>query len=249
MYFLMIFRMNQSRIFELTLRLFIEIQERSFYMNKLIDLSQAISHVKDGDTVMIGGFLAVGTPDRLIDALIEKGGKDLTLICNDSGFIDRGVGKMVVNRQFKKIIASHVGTNKETGRQMLSGETEVVLVPQGTLIEQIRAGGHGLGGVLTTTGLGTEVEKGKDKVTVDGNVYLLEKPLRANVALIFGNQVDKFGNIHYHGSTRNFNNMMAAAADITIVEAMEVVDVGDLDPNSVHTPGVFVNYIVEGGAF
>ena len=245
----MIFRMNQSRIFELTLRLFIEIQERSFYMNKLIDLSQAISHVKDGDTVMIGGFLAVGTPDRLIDALIEKGVKDLTLICNDSGFIDRGVGKMVVNRQFKKIIASHVGTNKETGRQMLSGETEVVLVPQGTLIEQIRAGGHGLGGVLTTTGLGTEVEKGKDKVTVDGNVYLLEKPLRANVALIFGNQVDKFGNIHYHGSTRNFNNMMAAAADITIVEAMEVVDVGDLDPNSVHTPGVFVNYIVEGGAF
>ena len=249
MYFLMIFRMNQSRIFELTLRLFIEIQERSFTMNKLIDLSQAISHVKDGDTVMIGGFLAVGTPDRLIDALIEKGVKDLTLICNDSGFIDRGVGKMVVNRQFKKIIASHVGTNKETGRQMLSGETEVVLVPQGTLIEQIRAGGHGLGGVLTTTGLGTEVEKGKDKVTVDGNVYLLEKPLRANVALIFGNQVDKFGNIHFHGSTRNFNNMMAAAADITIVEAMEVVDVGDLDPNSVHTPGVFVNYIVEGGAF
>ena len=249
MYFLMIFRMNQSRIFGLTLRLFIEIQERSFYMNKLIDLSQAISHVKDGDTVMIGGFLAVGTPDRLIDALIEKGVKDLTLICNDSGFIDRGVGKMVVNRQFKKIIASHVGTNKETGRQMLSGETEVVLVPQGTLIEQIRAGGHGLGGVLTTTGLGTEVEKGKDKVTVDGKVYLLEKPLRANVALIFGNQVDKFGNIHYYGSTRNFNNMMAAAADITIVEAMEVVDVGDLDPNSVHTPGVFVNYIVEGGAF
>lgn len=249
MYFLMIFRMNQSRIFEMTLRLFIEIQERSFTMNKLIDLSQAISHVKDGDTVMIGGFLAVGTPDRLIDALIEKGVKDLTLICNDSGFIDRGVGKMVVNRQFKKIIASHVGTNKETGRQMLSGETEVVLVPQGTLIEQIRAGGHGLGGVLTTTGLGTEVEKGKDKVTVDGKVYLLEKPLRADVALIFGNQVDKFGNIHYHGSTRNFNNMMAAAADITIVEAMEVVDVGDLDPNSVHTPGVFVNYIVEGGAF
>lgn len=249
MYFLMIFRMNQSRIFELTLRLFIEIQERSFYMNKLIDLYQAIEHVKDGDTVMIGGFLAVGTPDRLIDALIEKGVKDLTLICNDSGFIDRGVGKMVVNRQFKKIIASHVGTNKETGRQMLSGETEVVLVPQGTLIEQIRAGGHGLGGVLTATGLGTEVEKGKDKVTVNGKVYLLEKPLRADVALIFGNQVDKFGNIHYHGSTRNFNNMMAAAADITIVEAMEVVDVGDLDPNSVHTPGVFVNYIVEGGAF
>jgi len=218
-------------------------------MNKLIDLSQAVAHVKDGDTVMIGGFLAVGTPNRLIDALIEKGVKDLTLICNDSGFVDRGVGKMVVNKQFRKIIASHVGTNKETGRQMLSGETKVVLVPQGTLIEQIRAVGHGLGGVLTSTGIGTEVENGKEKITVEGKVYLLEKPLRADVALIFGNQVDKYGNIHYHGSTRNFNNMMAAAADITIVEAMEVVEVGDLDPNSVHTPGVFVNYIVDGGAF
>lgn len=217
-------------------------------MNKLIDLSQAIAHVKDGDTIMIGGFLAVGTPNRLIDALIEKCVKDLTLICNDSGFVDRGVGKMVVNKQFKKIIASHVGTNKETGRQMLSGETEVVLVPQGTLIEQIRAGGHGLGGVLTATGLGTEVEIGKEKITVDGKEYLLEKPLRADVALIFGNQVDKFGNIHYHGSTRNFNNMMAAAADITIVEAMEIVEVGELDPDSVHTPGVFVDYIVDGGA-
>lgn len=217
-------------------------------MNKLIDLSQAIAHVKDGDTIMIGGFLAVGTPNRLIDALIEKGVKDLTLICNDSGFVDRGVGKMVVNKQFKKIIASHVGTNKETGRQMLSGETEVVLVPQGTLIEQIRAGGHGLGGVLTATGLGTEVEIGKEKITVDGKEYLLEKPLRADVALIFGNQVDKFGNIHYHGSARNFNNMMAAAADITIVEAMEIVEVGELDPDSVHTPGVFVDYIVDGGA-
>ena len=218
-------------------------------MNKLIDLSQAVAHVKDGDTVMIGGFLAVGTPNRLIDALIEKGVKDLTLICNDSGFVDRGVGKMVVNKQFRKIIASHVGTNKETGRQMLSGETKVVLVPQGTLIEQIRAVGHGLGGVLTSTGIGTEVENGKEKITVEGKVYLLEKPLRADVALIFGNQVDKYGNIHYHGSTRNFNNMMAAAADITIVEAMEVVEIGDLDPNSVHTPGVFVNYIVDGGAF
>lgn len=216
-------------------------------MNKLIDYQKAVSMIKDGDTLMIGGFLAVGTPNRLIDAIIEKGLKDLTLICNDSGFIDKGVGKMVVNKQFKKIIASHIGTNKETGRQMMAGETEVVLVPQGTLIEQIRAGGHGLGGVLTTTGLGTEVEKGKDKVTVDGKVYLLEKPLRADVAIIFGNKVDKYGNIHYYGSTRNFNNMMASAADITIVEAMDIVEIGDLDPNSVHTPGVFVNYIVHGG--
>lgn len=217
-------------------------------MNKIISISDAVSMLKDGDTVMIGGFLAVGTPNKLIDAIVEKGVKDLTLICNDSGFIDKGVGKMVVNKQFKKIIASHIGTNKETGRQMMAGETEVVLVPQGTLIEQVRAGGYGLGGVLTATGIGTEVEKGKDIVTVDGKQYLLEKPLKADVALIFGNKVDKYGNIHYHGSTRNFNNMMAAAAEITIVEAVEIVEIGDLDPNSVHTPGVFVNYIVNGGA-
>jgi len=217
-------------------------------MNKIISINDAVNMLKDGDTVMIGGFLAVGTPNKLIDAIVEKGVKDLTLICNDSGFIDKGVGKMVVNKQFKKIIASHIGTNKETGRQMMAGETEVVLVPQGTLIEQVRAGGHGLGGVLTATGIGTEVEKGKDIVTVDGKQYLLEKPLKADVALIFGNKVDKYGNIHYHGSTRNFNNMMAAAAEITIVEAVEIVEIGELDPNSVHTPGVFVNYIVDGGA-
>lgn len=217
-------------------------------MNKVISLEKAVSLIKDGDVVMIGGFLGVGTPERIIDALVAQGTKNLTLICNDSGFVDKGVGKLVVNKQFKKIIASHIGTNKETGRQMIEGETEVVLVPQGTLIEQVRAGGYGLGGVLTATGLGTKVEEGKDKVVVDGKEYLLEKPLRANVALLFANTVDKYGNMNFHGSTRNFNNMMAAAADITIVEACSVVEIGELNPNTVHTPGVFVNYIVDGGA-
>ena len=216
-------------------------------MNKTIDIQKAVDMIKDGDTIMIGGFLAVGAPLKLIDAMVKKGLKDLTLITNDSAFIDKGVGKMIVNKQIKKIIASHIGTNKETGRQMMAGETEVVLVPQGTLVEQIRAGGFGLGGVLTATGLGTEVEKGKEKITVDGKEDLLEKPLRADVALIFGNKVDEYGNIHYLGSTRNFNNMMASAADLTIVEAVDIVKIGDLDPNSVHTPGVFVNYIVDGG--
>lgn len=217
-------------------------------MNKVISLEKAVSLIKDGDVVMIGGFLGVGTPERIIDALVAQGTKNLTLICNDSGFVDKGVGKLVVNKQFKKIIASHIGTNKETGRQMIEGETEVVLVPQGTLIEQVRAGGYGLGGVLTATGLGTKVEEGKDKVVVDGKEYLLEKPLRANVALLFANTVDKYGNMNFHGSTRNFNNMMAAAADITIVEACSVVEIGELNPDTVHTPGVFVNYIVDGGA-
>ncbi|HZK09515.1 MAG TPA: CoA transferase subunit A [Clostridia bacterium] len=216
-------------------------------MNKLISIEEAVAKIKDGDTIMVGGFLANGTPEKLIDALVEKGVKDLTLICNDTGFTDKGVGKMVVTKQFKKIIASHIGTNRETGNQMNSGETEVVLVPQGTLAEQIRAGGSGLGGVLTKTGLGTKVEEGKEKVMIDGEEYLLEKPLTADVALIYGTKVDKFGNIYYKGSTQNFNVLMAAAAHTVIVGAEEVVEVGELDPNFVRTPGVFVNFIVEEG--
>lgn len=217
-------------------------------MNKLISLEDAVDLVRDGDTIMVGGFLSVGTPDRLIDALIAKGVKDLTLICNDSGFVDRGVGKMVVAKMFKKIMASHIGTNKETGRQMMKGETEVILVPQGTLIEQIRAGGFGLGGVLTQTGLGTEVEKDKQIVEVDGEKYLLEKPLRANVALLFAEKADERGNLTFHGATRNFNTYMGAAADISIVEVNEVVKIGEMCPDEVVVPGVFVTHIVDGGA-
>lgn len=191
--------------------------------------------------------MANGTPENLMNALVELGTKDLTLICNDSGYVDRGVGKLVSNKQFKKIIASHVGLNRETGRQMSSGETEVELVPQGTLAEQVRAAGYGLGGVLTKTGLGTLVEEGKQKVDVDGETYLLEKPIKADFAVILGSVVDKNGNIVYRGSTNNFNNVMASAADITIVEAQKLVEIGDIDPNTVITPGVFVNYIVDGG--
>ncbi len=173
-------------------------------MNKRITIEEAVSKIKDGDTIMVGGFLAVGTPESLIDALVAKGVKDLTLICNDTGFVDRGVGKMVVNKQFKKIIASHIGTNRETGRQMVAGETEVILTPQGTLVEQIRAGGNGIGGFLVKTGLGTEVQKGKQIINVDGEDYLLEKPMRADVAILFANKADENGNLWYHGTTRNF---------------------------------------------
>ncbi len=216
-------------------------------MNKLISIEEAIAKVKDGDTIMVGGFLANGTPLKLIDALAESGVKDLTLICNDTGFVDKGVGKMVVKKQFKKIIASHIGTNRETGNQMNSGETEVILTPQGTLAEQIRAGGAGLGGILTKTGVGTLVEEGKEKVVVDGEEYLLEKPLRADIAFIYGTKVDTFGNIYYQGSTPNFNVLMATAADVVIVGAGEVVQKGELDPNVVKTPGIFVDYVVEEG--
>lgn len=217
-------------------------------MKKQITIEEAIDKVKDGMTIMVGGFLGCGSPHRIIERLVEKGVKNLTLICNDSGFPEIGVGKLVVNKQIKKLIASHVGTNPETGRQMNAGEMEVVLVPQGTLAEQVRAGGAGLGGFLTPTGVGTIVELGKEKMEIDGITYLLERPLRADVALIAGELVDNYGNIVYYGATRNFNHLMASAADVVIVEAEQVVEVGDLDPNHVVTPGIFITHIVNGGA-
>ena len=216
-------------------------------MDKVVSIDEAIDHIEDGMTIMVGGFLSCGTPHKLVDKLVEKGVKDLTLISNDSGFVDSGVGKLVVNKQVKKLIASHVGTNKETGNQMNSGEMEVVLIPQGTLVEQIRAGGAGLGGFLTPIGLGTVVEEGKEKIEVDGKEYLLELPLRADIALIVGHKVDKSGNVIYRGATRNFNTLMATAADMVIVEAENLVEVGEIDQNDVITPGLFIDYIVVGG--
>ena len=212
---------------------------------KLVSMEEAISHVKDGMTLFIGGFLAVGTPEKIIDALVEKGVKDLTIIANDTGFEDKGIGKLVVNNQVKKVVATHIGTNRTTGNKMNSGEMEVVLVPQGTLAEQIRCGGNGTGGILTPTGIGTIVAEGKDVITVDGKEYLLEKAIRADVALIYGSVVDEAGNIIYHKTTKNFNPMMATAADTVIVEAKKVVPAGSIDPDQVMTSRIFVDYIVQ----
>ena len=214
-------------------------------MSKLISISEAAAKIPDGATVMFGGFMVNGSAEAVIDALVARNVRDLTIICNDSGYIDRGVGKLIANKQCKKLITTHIGLNKETGRQMTEGELEVNLVPQGTLAERIRAGGYGLGGVLTRTGLGTLVEEGKQKVDVDGVTYLLEKPLRADFAVIGGSVVDRAGNIVYHGSTNNFNNVMASAADCVIVEAQQLVEIGEIDPNAVITPGIFVDYIVD----
>lgn len=216
-------------------------------MNKIIGIEEAISKIKDGDVIMVGGFLACGSPIKLIDALAESGKKNLTLICNDTAYVDKGVGKLVVNKQFKKIIASHIGTNKETGNQMNSGETEVILTPQGTLAEQIRAYGAGLGGVLTQTGVGTKVEEGKQTIELNGKKYIIEEPLKANVALIYGTVIDKAGNINFHGSTQNFNTVMATAADLVIAEAEKIVEVGEINQDWVKIPGIFVDYIVDGG--
>ncbi|WP_202708039.1 acetate CoA-transferase subunit alpha [Sporosalibacterium faouarense] len=215
-------------------------------MNKIISIEAAIDNIKDGMTIMIGGFLGVGTPHKIVDALVEKGVKDLTIIANDTAFPEIGLGKLIVNKQVKKVIASHIGTNAETGRQMNEKEMEVDLVPQGTLAEQVRAGGSGLGGFLTPTGIGTVVEEGKRKIEIDGKEYLLELPLRADVALLAGSIVDKKGNIYYNKSTRNFNPLIAMAADTVIVEAEEIVEIGEIDPNNVMTPGIFIDYIVGG---
>lgn len=215
-------------------------------MNKLISIDEAVAMLHDGMTIMVGGFLGVKNPYRLVDKIVEKGIKDITLIANDSSFPEVGIGKLIVNKQVKKLIASHIGTNRETGNQMNAGELEVELIPQGTLAERIRAAGAGLGGILTPTGLGTVVAEGKPVIEVDGKEYLLEKPLKADVALIVGAKVDKKGNIRYAKSTRNFNPIMATAADLVIVEADEIVEVGGIDPDDVMTPGLFVDYIVGG---
>jgi acetate CoA/acetoacetate CoA-transferase alpha subunit len=215
-------------------------------MKKIITMEEAIAHVKDGMTIMIGGFLACGTPHKIVDALIESGVRDLTIIANDTGFVDKGIGKLIVSGQAKKVIVSHIGTNKETGRLMNEGKLDVVLVPQGTLAEQVRSGGAGLGGVLTPIGLGTPVAEGKDHLIIDGKTYLLEKALRADVALLAGSIVDEKGNVFYNQATRNFNPLMAMAAETVIVEAQEVVKAGELDPHLVMTPGLFVKYVVKG---
>ncbi len=212
--------------------------------NKLISLPEAARLFRDGMTIMVGGFMGVGTPPRLVNALLDSGVRDLTLIANDTAFVDIGIGPLIVNGRVSKVIASHIGTNPETGRRMIAGEMEVQLVPQGTLIEQIRCAGAGLGGVLTPTGVGTIVEDGKQTLTLDGITYLLERPLRADLALVRAHHADRIGNLTYQLSARNFNPLIAMAADITLVEPDVLVEVGAIEPDQVMTPGAVVDHIV-----
>lgn len=212
--------------------------------NKLISLPEASRLFRDGMTIMVGGFMGVGTPPRLVNALLDSGVRDLTLIANDTAFVDTGVGPLIVNGRVSKVIASHIGTNPETGRRMIAGEMEVQLVPQGTLVEQIRCGGAGLGGVLTPTGVGTVVEDGKQTLTLDGTTYLLERPLRADLALVRAHRADRIGNLTYQLSARNFNPLIALAADVTLAEPDELVEVGAIAPDAVMTPGAVVDHIV-----
>lgn len=211
-------------------------------MSKQITIDQAVEMIKDGQTVMIGGFLAVGSANRIIEAMVKAGKKDLTIICNDTAYPEIGSGLLVASGCVKKCIVSHIGTNPITEQKMKAGEIEVELVPQGTLAERIRIGGAGIGGFLTTTGLGTLAEEGKRKIEVEGKEYLLELPLRADVALIGASVADKYGNLIYRGTSQNFNPMMATAANLVIAEAKESVE--NLAPEAIKTPYLFVDYIV-----
>lgn len=211
---------------------------------KLITLRNASGFFRDGMTIMVGGFMGVGTPPRLVEALLDSGVRDLTLIANDTAFVDTEIGPLIVNGRVSKVIASHIGTNPETGRRMIAKEMEVQLVPQGTLIEQIRCGGAGLGGFLTPTGVGTVVEDGKQTLQLDGKTWLLERPLRADLALIRAHRADPLGNLTYQLSARNFNPLIALAADITLAEPDEMVATGELMPDHIVTPGAIINHIV-----
>ncbi len=214
-------------------------------LKKIITAAEAGKLIVSGSSIMIGGFLQCGTPTKIIEEILAAGTDNLTLIANDTSFPHSDRGKLVVAKRLKKIIVTHIGTNPETGRQFHDGELEVELVPLGTLAERIRAGGAGLGGFLTPTGVGTIVEEGKQTMEVDGRKYILEKPLTADVAVIYGTKADKFGNVYLEGTTRNFNTVMATAAKTVIVETEQLVE-DCLDPNVITIPGIFVDYIVAG---
>ncbi len=217
----------------------------------VIPAAEAARKVKSGDVVMVGGFMACGSPHTILESLKTAGTSGLTLICNDCGIHDMksgkvtGVGHLVANRQFKKVVASHIGLNQEVQRQMNAGETEVELVPQGTLAERVRAAGAGLGGFLTPTGIGTEVEGGKNRILVDNRPYLLEMPLKGDIALIKAQKADRAGNLVYNGTARNFNPLMATAGATVIAEVEEIVEIGEIDPDHVHTPSIFVDFLVK----
>ena len=211
---------------------------------KRITLADLRPHLKDGMSILFGGFMGIGTPEGIVREILASGIKDLVLIGNDTGSGGNGVGALVEQRRVKKVIATHIGLHPETGRQMMAGEMEVELTPQGTLAERIRCGGAGLGGVLTPTGVGTIVEEGKMKLTLEGRDYLLERPIRADLAILKAHKADTKGNLIYQRAARNFNPLMAMAADFVVAEVDELVEAGALDPEMVMTPGVLVDALI-----
>ena len=219
-------------------------------MNKVLTTAaEAVSLVPDGATIMMGGFGLCGIPENLIKALHERGTRNLTVISNNAGVDNFGIGILLRSRQVRKMISTYVGENQEFERQCLSGELELELVPQGTFAERIRAGGAGIGGFFTPTGYGTVVAEGKETRVIDGRHFVLEMPLRADFAFIKGFRGDRLGNLTYRRTARNFNPMMATAARVTIAEVEELVEPGRMDPNAVVTPGIFVRHIFQGAGY
>ena len=216
-------------------------------MKKAISLADAVGMIPDGSSLMIGGFMGIGSPHRVLAELVRQKRKNLTIIANDTARPEVGIGLLINAKLARKVIASHIGTNPETQKQMIAKEIVVELVPQGTLAERIRAAGYGLGGVLTPTGLGTTVADGKHTVEVDGHDFLLEMPLKADFALISARRSDYRGNLEYALTARNFNPMMAMAAGTVIAEADEIVPVGVIPPDAVMTPHIVVDHVIERG--
>jgi acetate CoA/acetoacetate CoA-transferase alpha subunit len=214
-------------------------------MKKALSPKAVADLVPDGARIMIGGFMGVGTPTKIIDALVAAGRKDLTLIANDTALPGRGIGKLVAARAFSRVVVSHIGLNPETQRQLNAGILEVELVPQGTLIECIRAGGVGLGAVVTPTGLGTPIEEGKQVLEIKGKKFLVEEPIRADFALIAARQADYLGNLEYSLTAQNFNPTMAMAADTVVAEPDHIVPVGVIPPDAVRTPASLVDHLIE----
>ena len=216
-------------------------------INKVVkDAHEAVNDIPDNVTIMLGGFGLCGIPENCITAILKKGIKGLTCISNNAGVDDFGIGLLLKTRQVKKMISSYVGENAEFERQLLSGELEVELIPQGTLAERVRAGGAGIPAFFTPAGVGTEVAEGKETRAFEGKVYLMEKWLKADFSIVKAWKGDTAGNLIYKGTARNFNPMMASAGAITIAEVEELVPVGELDPNTIHTPGIYVHRIFQG---
>lgn len=211
---------------------------------KVATLEEALTYINDGCTLMYGGFGGVGTPPTLIHGILDKGVKELTVIGNDTGFPDIGMGRLVTAERVKKVIASHIGSNPNAGRLMTEGKLQVEFSPQGTLVERIRAGGVGLGGIFVDIGIGTIVEEGKGKVIIDGKEYLIETALTAEVSIVYAKKADPLGNLVFDKSARNFNPLVAMAGAFTIAEVEEIVPVGELDPECIVTPGIYVDMII-----
>lgn len=212
---------------------------------KVGEIREALDRIKDGCTLMYGGFGGVGTPPTLVDGILAKGVRDLILIGNDAGFPDIGIGRLVSAGRVQHLITSHIGSNPVAGKLMNEGKMKVEFSPQGTLAERIRAGGMGLGGILTDVGIGTMADKGKEKVVVSGKSYLVEPALTAEIAIVYAKKADTFGNLVYDKSARNFNPLVAMAGTYTIAEAEEIVPAGTLNPEEIVTPGIFVDMVVQ----